>query len=205
MWNTAPEATLLSIPRTDCKLPLGLLVEPPKQLKPNTLAFKSRRCVQFHEARVVSLITPGSCMSKEERGDIWYQQKDLDYFKCQARTLCRKLRDTPDESESSRGLEHRICLERQRNKHLAIRFVLKAQTRSSNPDFIATVSSKCTAWAREVALAEASRDFCEAYYPHMATHVPEAGGSNEFPFPLKKRELEEQETERQVRPRNDAI
>jgi hypothetical protein len=203
MRNTVPEATLVSMPRTACKLPL--LVEPTQLLEPNTLAFKTRRRVQFHEARVVTFITPGSWMSKEERDDIWYQQTALDDFKCQARALCRKLRDAPDESESSRGLEHRICLERQRNKHLAIRFVLKAQARSSNPEFIATVSSKCTAWATEVALAEASRDFCEAYYPHMASNVPEVGRSLEFPFPIKKRELEEPETERRVRPRNDAI
>jgi hypothetical protein len=65
----------------------------------------------------------------------------------------------------SRGLEHRVCLNRQRHKYLAIRCTLKAQMQSRCPDFIARISSKCTQWAKEIAVAEADRDFCEAYCP----------------------------------------
>jgi hypothetical protein len=65
----------------------------------------------------------------------------------------------------SRGLEHRVCLNRQRHKYLAIRCTLKAQMQSRCPDFIARISSKCTEWAKEIAVAEADRDFCEAYCP----------------------------------------
>ncbi|KAL3928675.1 MAG: hypothetical protein SGBAC_012546 [Bacillariaceae sp.] len=67
------------------------------------------------------------------------------------------------EATSSRGLEHRVCRKRLRNKHLALRCVLKAQMRSSCPDFIANISSKCTFWAKEIARNEGSRDFQAAY------------------------------------------
>lgn len=205
MPSIAPEVALISIRRPDFKFPL-LTERTQQHLKPSIAPLvPKRRRVQFLEARVVSFITPGSCMSKEERDVIWYPQTDLHDFKFKARTLCRKLRETPDDSESSRGLEHRICLERQRNKHLAMRFVLKAQIRSSDPEFIATVSNKCSAWAKEVALAEASRDFCEAYYPHLASNVNAAEQSFGFPFPAKKRELEEQEIERRVKSRTNTI
>jgi len=140
------------------------------------------RHVQFYEARVVGTVMPCSQMSKDEREAIWYNNSTLDKFKCQVRSMCRKLRecpkaapqqqqqqqsDTPRQTttsdSSSRGLEHRVCRKRLRNKQLALRCVLKAQMRSSCPDFIANVSSKCTFWAKEIARDEGSRDFVAAY------------------------------------------
>lgn len=80
---------------------------------------------------------------------------------------------TSSEEESqegdTRGLEHRVCLNRQRHKYLAIRCTLKAQMQSRCPDFIARISNKCTSWAKEIAVAEANRDYCEAYCPQELT------------------------------------
>jgi len=73
--------------------------------------------------------------------------------------------DEEEEGEESRGLEHRVCVNRQRHKYLAIRCTLKAQMQSRCPDFIARISSKCTQWSRDLAIAEGERDFCEAYCP----------------------------------------
>ncbi|CAJ1951264.1 unnamed protein product [Cylindrotheca closterium] len=151
------------------------------------------RHVQFNEARVVGTIMPCSHMSQAEKEEIWYSNSSLDKFKNQVRSMCRKLRECPqteaaalattpeappdvmtaeaevdgasDEASSSRGLEHRVCRKRLRNKQLALRCVLKAQMRSSCPDFIANISSKCTFWAKEIARNEGSRDFEAAYSP----------------------------------------
>jgi len=148
------------------------------------------RHVQFHEARVVGTVLPCSHMSQAEKEEIWYSNSSLDKFKNQVRSMCRKLRECPqteaaalattpeappeivsaaatdatgDDSSSSRGLEHRVCRKRLRNKQLALRCVLKAQMRSSCPDFIANISSKCTFWAKEIARNEGSRDYVAAY------------------------------------------
>ena len=221
---------------------------------------------------MVTYLSLGSKMSQEERNQIWYPTADLDDFRNEARTLCRKLRgpqeepaspqaseaperrgslspppvvpgDAPSEavaavpgfgcasritdpetrcrtekvadcivntmagkgcSESkiqecasrlvngdeeceidltnTRGLEHRVCLTRQRNKHLAIRCTLKAQMRSKCPDFIARISGKCTQWAKDLARAEANRDYCEVYCPDLVQSIPKT--VNICPFPM---------------------
>jgi hypothetical protein len=205
MSNATPQPTLHTLPLPEFSLILPEESTQQRLVKPS-MVVKARRRVAFQEFCNVSFITPGSSMSQEERNDVWYHPTDLDDFKCQVRTLCRKLRDAPESKESSRGLEHRVCLERQRNKHLAIRCILKAQRRSPCPEFVAMISRKCTAWAKEVALAEASRDFCEAYYPHLAAHVPKVGRSLSFPVPLKKRGLEPNvSSERNIRQRTDTV
>lgn len=141
----------------------------------------STRRVQFYEARVVGVVAPISSMSQQERDELWYTPCALDNFKTQVRSMCRKLRQCPKQQQlqqeqqqqeeekpsspttSNRGLEQRVCPKRQRNKQLALRCVLKAQMRSSCPDFLATISSKCTSWARQLAENEGSRDYAEAY------------------------------------------
>eukprot|EP00980_Cylindrotheca_fusiformis_P022477 scaffold9345_cov120-Cylindrotheca_fusiformis.AAC.6 len=159
------------------------------------VAPSNTRRVQFHEARVVGVVAPISSLSQQEKDNLWYTPSALDNFKCQVRSMCRKLRHatqgqhqqqqqqqqqhhqhqlyqptldatyvtTSTIPSSSRGLEHRVCPKRQRNKQLALRCVLKAQKRSSCPDFLANVSSNCTFWARQLAEDEGSKDFQEAY------------------------------------------
>ena len=103
----------------------------------------SCRHVQFHEARIVGTVTPCSGMSQEEKEEIWYSNSALDKFKNQVRSMCRKMREcpqteaaalatTPDipldantcDESNPRGLEHRVCRKRLRNKQLALRCVL---------------------------------------------------------------------------------
>ena len=161
---------------------------------------RKRKGVRFHEARVVSLLVPGSEMSQTERNVLWYHTSELDAFKTQARNQCRQMRVTcaiecvsPFQQqhlyeESCRGLEHRICLERQKNKVLAIRCTLKAQSRfNHNADDIALVAVKCTAWAKEVAMVEASRDFCDVYHPHLSSVIQDvASPTSNFPLPFRR-------------------
>lgn len=81
-----------------------------------------------------------------------------------------------------RGLEGRVCFERQKNKLLALRAVQECHFRLKQKDFedqltgrvydkkyldsaskLAIISSKCTRWARDVALACGTYDFEQAY------------------------------------------
>ena len=162
-----------------------------------------KKNVSFERAEVVAIITPSSEMPDSYRHELWYQQIDLDEFKNNARNLCRQIRecdaliDQPmldtridialeSENHCARGLEHRISVERQRNKFLAMRAVLKAQQRYDSPDVLAVIASKCTAWAKEVALCTGYQDFYQAYNPALAHLVPSTP-SVTFPLSSHKR------------------
>jgi hypothetical protein len=168
---------------------------------------KPSRNVRFHEAIIISFVTPASSMSQQERDAAWYPTNDLDAFKTEARLLSRKLRVEPSTctkgSSHTRGLEQRVSLERQRNKIMALRCILKAHQQFTDSERVAIAARKCTAWAREVALVEGSRDFCEAYYPALTSLVPGVvSTSSDFPFRVKKRSSESsQDADRCVRPR----
>mmetsp|Transcript_7491 Transcript_7491/g.15643 ORF Transcript_7491/g.15643 Transcript_7491/m.15643 type:complete len:144 (-) Transcript_7491:85-516(-) len=86
--------------------------------------------------------------------------------------MCRQLRLTSSASTSrnnnrkellpclghqSRGLEQRACLERQRRKFISIRFIVKSQS-LHDPNTLAALSQKCTQWASQLAVQEATRD-----------------------------------------------
>ena len=160
---------------------------------------KEVKKVSFDITEIVAFITPSSEMPDSYRHELWYQQIDLDEFKNNARILCRQIRDCDavidqpildaridvaleSENHCARGLEHRISLERQRNKFLAMRAVLKAHQRYGSPDKLAVVASKCTAWAKEIALCTGYQDFYQAYNPALAYLVP---SSPSVQFPLK--------------------
>jgi hypothetical protein len=137
---------------------------------------------------------------------VWYHISELEDFRGQARAVCRHMRTLDglaDESEVSndssgqhkqtpktpslardpltRGLEQRSCLERQRRKFLASRFILKAATKlqplqtQDHAEKLAAVAQRCTAWATELAVEEAARDYYRAYEVSMRRQAPAAG------------------------------
>lgn len=138
---------------------------------------KRFRTVQFSDSRVVGIVAHHASLTAEQVGQIWFGKSELDLFKSEARSLCRQLRHrkkAADENEPlPRGLEQRICRQRQRSRYLAIRCVLKAQQRSRCPDFISMISRKCTRWASDVAHIEAQHDYCDVYQPQMKMLLPQ--------------------------------
>ena len=119
----------------------------------------------------------------------WYEAEDLGNFREEARTICRQLRLTtrthsyradtaslsssPEEQSQSslcsmavntqtRGLESRMCLERQRRKYLTTKAVVRAQSKL-NPERLAALSMRCTRWAALLAREEGARDYIRAY------------------------------------------
>merc|ERR1711907_425449 len=95
---------------------------------------------------------------------------------CRAIRCCRKDRRLLSPAFWSpqpltRGLELRLCGNRQKNKELAIWGTLKAQQRSGgDPEFVAAVSRACTSAAREQAAVEGKRDYLEAHQ-HDLTNI----------------------------------
>jgi hypothetical protein len=87
------------------------------------------------------------------------------------------LQSNDDQTMSTRGLEQRYCVERQRRKYIASKFVLKAASKLRDGSFVnqpkrnsveaadllARVAQRCNAWATELAIEEASRDHRNAY------------------------------------------
>lgn len=161
---------------------------------------KRPRRVAFEKAEIVGEVTPCSFMSEDERNELWYHQSDLNQFKTEARELCRRIRDLDEDrqplmdvargdigcDDCTRGLEHRVSIERQKNKFLAMRAVLKAQARYNKPEQLALVASKCTAWAKEIALCTGYQDFYCAYNPALLHLVPETP-SVKFPLSSRKK------------------
>ena len=65
----------------------------------------------------------------------------------------------------TRGLEQRVCFERQRRRYLGNRGIVAAhKSMQYSPDRLALLASKCNRWASKIAVAEAALDFVQAYY-----------------------------------------
>eukprot|EP00529_Nitzschia_sp_RCC80_P025223 CAMPEP_0113484884 /NCGR_PEP_ID=MMETSP0014_2-20120614/24197_1 /TAXON_ID=2857 /ORGANISM="Nitzschia sp." /LENGTH=527 /DNA_ID=CAMNT_0000378511 /DNA_START=1065 /DNA_END=2648 /DNA_ORIENTATION=+ /assembly_acc=CAM_ASM_000159 len=99
-----------------------------------------------------------------------------------------------DKVDSCRGMESRVCIRRQRNKLLSERCILKAQAKNRNPDFIASISLKCSVYAKEVAAAQGMIDYCEVYFPHLIPHLPKIKDLPQHPFPIKTKTTESSPT-----------
>merc|ERR1712176_1688545 len=128
---------------------------------------------------------------------------ELDVFKSSVRSACQEIRDNGLPSSNTaastiyncarfptRGLEQRICKNRQRNKALSIWGTLKAQQRSKDPEFIAMIARKCSFTSTQLAYMEACRDYCEIYNPEASASLTtqiEAFSSQSFPIKLKRK------------------
>ena len=167
------------------------------------IATVPRRRVSFQTAVNETYVAASSDMTQDERNELWYKPSDLSQFKSDARDICRLLKEegmvgdilldvelsNSNCGDCTRGLEHRISIERQKNKYITMRAILKAQQRYSKPEQLAHVAIKCTAWAKEVALVTGYQDFYQAYNPSLV-HIVPFSITTKFPILSKKRSLE---------------
>lgn len=129
----------------------------------------NKRRVQF-SAEPVVIPTASPLNELNDWSGVWYNLNDLEAFRNSARDQCRRLRSGADTAGrptlaldgTSRGLEQRCCLERQRRKYLATRCIVKAQSKLVG-DRLAELAAKCTTWAAELAVEEAARDYSRAW------------------------------------------
>jgi hypothetical protein len=167
----------------------------------NIQSRKRSRQVRFSEARVVATVVNRLDLSQEQADQIWYPPSELEQFKTEARILCRRLREqqqlqrkenNPQEHvHIPRGLEQRVCGQRQRRRYLAVCCVLKAQQKCRCSDFIGRVAHKCTQWATDIAHLEGQHDFCDVYHPEMKTLLPKVTDVPMYKLPIQtKRKVE---------------
>ena len=113
-----------------------------------------------------------------DRNRIWYQEREMKAFRSEAKELSLFIkrhkkcnRDCPvlccmmaTKDGCTRGLEQRVCLERQRRRYLGNRGIIAAhKSMQYSPDRLARLASKCNRWASRIAVAEAAHDFFQAY------------------------------------------
>ncbi len=156
------------------------------------------RKVSFPSEMTAVIPDPTSASSVDFE-QFWYLQDELTLFRSQARDMCRHMRnftnislctlswDNMENKCDTRGLEQRSCLERQRRKFITNKFILKASHELS-ADRLAELTTKVTAWAVELAVQEAIRDFHRAYScPESNTAVKRQHSSDEESRNLKPR------------------
>jgi hypothetical protein len=162
------------------------------------------RRVSFSEREVVDTMSQSSVFQLEDdQSSTWYLPQELQVFKTQVRLSTQEIRNKGISSGNNatatiyntldyptRGLEQRICKNRQRNKALAIWGTLKAQQRNNDPEFIAMIARKCSHSATQLAYMEAARDYCEIYNPDEVSSLSaqiERFASQSFPIKLKRK------------------
>jgi len=163
------------------------------------------RRVSFSNDEVVGAPTQSSIiqMQEQQHSSTWYLPHELQVFKAEVRFASQAIRDKQRLSGNTaassvyntveyptRGLEQRICKNRQRNKALAIWGTLKAQQRNNDPEFIAMIARKCSHTASQLAYMEAALDYCEIYNPQQVSSLSaqiEKFASQSFPIKLKRK------------------
>lgn len=200
MYSTSQRSPATVSPSPEKAVPspatsTSVLTETRRKLNP--------RRVRFSHAEVVGTVTERSAISVEDYTNIWYFAQELESFKNDVRMACQTMRDDGLASGNSaasiiynsdnfttRGLEQRMCKNRQRNKVLSIWGTLKAQQRNKDPEFIAMIARKCSFTAAQLAYMEAARDYCEIYNPGEIESLSaqiEAFASQAFPIKLKRK------------------
>jgi ATP-dependent protease HslVU (ClpYQ) ATPase subunit len=132
----------------------------------------------------------------DEWDAIWYTHTELENFRHEAHQICDQMKQQSQEGTSnnntkdvklsqqqvqakhichqptmsmnsqSRGLEGRYCMERQRRKTAAIKYIVKTASgmlQYEDAEKLAEVAQRCNAWATSLAIEEATRDFVRAY------------------------------------------
>ena len=162
------------------------------------------RRVSFSENEVVDTLTQSSTPQMEDQqSSTWYLPHELEVFKTEVRLSTQAIRNNGISSGNNaaatmyntadfptRGLEQRICKNRQRNKALAIWGTLKAQQRNNDPEFIAMIARKCSHSSTQLAYMEAARDYCEVYNPEEVVSLSaqiERFATQSFPIKLKRK------------------
>ena len=155
-----------------------------------------------HDWIIPSTVSSSLSDDSDVDSTTWYRVEELEKFRSEARDMCREMKyhdelvhyadqgnssDSESSSSSSshrvpslarcsltRGLEQRTCIERQRRKYLSNRFLLKVAPKlyRDDPIKLAELARKCNAWATDLALEEASRDFTRVYLDDRSESVP---------------------------------
>lgn len=128
--------------------------------------FEPMKHVSFAtKIEIIPIVSPMDQVDDNEV--LWYETRDLQSFRREARNLCRKMRPFQSGSlaldESTRGLEQRVCWKRQKRKYHAIKDILRSQS-ALDRDQLAKLARQRSEWSEALARREAAHDFFRAYF-----------------------------------------
>ena len=132
--------------------------------------------VTFQESdyQIHLIPTALSCLGEDQdRRELWYIRDDIQGFRRQAQNLSEQLRSGMTVNENTRGLELRMSLQRQDRKQLVVKRILDAQDEDSTPEELALIAQEHSVWSRKIALAQAHKDYYQAYHPDLTSVLPE--------------------------------
>lgn len=155
----------------------------------SSLHLQSYFNVRFQDDVTIIPVESTESYSDEEIAQIWHTENDIESYKENARKLSDKIKAGTIPDEELRGLELRSSLVRQQRKVMTIQAILKVQKRcKDDPEKLAGVAKKCSAWAIAAANVEGQRDFVEIHSPTDALLLnPELPDMADYPMPFKNK------------------
>ena len=165
-------------------------------MQPRRVTFRDT-LFDFHTAR-----SDHTIMVDEESMSSWYSRDELEQFHEEARQLSRQqILENEESGGSIRGLELRRSKERKKQKMLTTYCIIMAQRQMQDPQKLAVLAQRCSAWAVRVAIVEGQRDFIIAYSEGGDVELPKNPPSSSCPLPFKL----VPRTSSQMRRKNDIL
>lgn len=163
---------------------------PPSPFPPQNGAAAPRRNVHFLETRMEISIESLAALDEQEKSKLWFTEMEIESFKIAARALCDQIKHggATMEGSNTRGLELRLCSERQRRKFMILQAIIKAQKRYKEPKQLSNIARKCSVWSKAAAAIAAQRDYCELYDPSRSASIAAVPTLSEYPLPFKSRD-----------------
>ncbi|KAL3932771.1 MAG: hypothetical protein SGBAC_010696 [Bacillariaceae sp.] len=104
-------------------------------------------------------------LTSEMISELWYTHEEVTKFKNDIRSLViRQVQKGDLPKEEMMGLE-KYNPQRSEFKKSAKYHILHAQRQNQDPEFLRSVSRRCTAWARAIARDQGFQDFCAVSDP----------------------------------------
>lgn len=148
---------------------------------------RQRRGVSFRDTRTEIFVESLARLSEAERDQLWYKDTEIESFKSRERQLCIDVKLGLTE-ESTRGLELRLCHDRQRRKYLILQAVLRAQKRCQDPKQLANIARRCSGWSKTISAIVAQRDYCDIYEPAKLATIASFPPLENYPLPFRPKD-----------------
>lgn len=146
------------------------------------------RKVHFQDTIIEVHIESLAALTDAEKEKLWFTETEIEGFKVKARALCEDIKLGVTEEENTRGLELRLCQERQRRKFMILQAILRAQKRFKDSKHLSNIARKCSVWSKAVAAILAQRDYCLLYEPARISSVPAFPAMGDYPLPFKAKD-----------------
>ncbi|CAB9519341.1 expressed unknown protein [Seminavis robusta] len=100
---------------------------------PSIHPLSEQKRVTFRSTRTEVHIESLALLPDDKKDELWHKDTDIEAFKARERLLCEEIRLGLSNEQNTRGLELRLCQERQKRKYMIIHAILRAQKRYKDP------------------------------------------------------------------------